>query len=116
SERHVFLHLLKTKTEDSLVLVVTFLLTVFFNLTLAVEVGLVLAVVIFTKRMSDIMVTTKVLPNPKNKQEKVEPQIVTDSHDCPQISIYNVEGPLFFGAAQTFEQSIMNTINYRPKV
>ncbi|MEQ6391139.1 sulfate permease [Bacillaceae bacterium S4-13-58] len=116
SERHVFAHLLKTKTEDSLVLVVTFLLTVFFNLTLAVEVGLVLAVIIFTKRMSDIMVTTKVLPNPKNKQEKVDPQIVTDSHDCPQISIYNVEGPLFFGAAQTFEKSIMSTINYKPKV
>ena len=37
-------------------------------------------------------------------------------HDCPQISIYNVEGPLFFGAAQAFEQSIMNTINYKPKV
>lgn len=116
SERHVFLHLLKTKTEDSLVLVVTFLLTVFFNLTLAVELGLILAVIIFIKRMSDMMVTTKVLPNPRNRLEKVEPQMVTDSHDCPQISIFNVEGPLFFGAAQTFEQSIMNTIHYRPKV
>jgi SulP family sulfate permease len=42
--------------------------------------------------------------------------MVTDTHDCPQISIYNVEGPLFFGAAQTFEKTIMNTINYRPKI
>ncbi|MBP2242108.1 SulP family sulfate permease [Cytobacillus eiseniae] len=116
SERHVFYQLLKAKTEDSFVLVITFLLTVFFNLTLAVGIGLILAIIIFTKRMSDIMVTAKALPNPEHKQEKVETQIVTDSHDCPQISIYNVEGPLFFGAAQTFQQSIMNTINYKPKV
>ena len=116
SERHVFSHILKTKTGDSLVLVVTFLLTIFVNLTVAVEIGLILAVIIFTKRMSDIMVTVKALPNPDSKNEKVVSHMVTDGHDCPQISIYNVEGPLFFGAAQTFEQSIMNTINYKPKV
>ncbi|WP_203364071.1 sulfate permease [Bacillus sp. REN10] len=116
SERRVFYHVLKTKTEDSFVLVVTFLLTVFVNLTVAVEVGLVLAVILFTKRMSDIMVTEKALPNPYNKHEKVESQIVSDTHDCPQISIYNVEGPLFFGAAQSFEQTIMKTIHYKPRV
>jgi len=116
SERHVFAHVLKTRTEDSLILVLTFLLTVFVNLTVAVEVGLILAVVLFTKRMSDMMVTAKALPNPSNKHEKVEIQMVTDHHDCPQISIYNVEGPLFFGAAQTFEQTILSTINYKPRV
>ncbi|KQU17387.1 sulfate transporter [Bacillus sp. Leaf13] len=116
SERHVFYHVLKTKTEDSFVLVVTFLLTVFVNLTVAVEVGLILAVVLFTKRMSDMMVTVKALPNPNNKHEKMESHMVTDTRDCPQISIYNVEGPLFFGAAQAFEQSIMKTINYKPRV
>ncbi|MGG0717459.1 SulP family inorganic anion transporter [Robertmurraya massiliosenegalensis] len=114
SERRVFFQLLKTRSGDSLVLVITFLLTVFLNLTWAVGIGLILAIVIFTKRMSDIMVTAKVLPNPE--QEKVDTQIVTESHDCPQISIYNVEGPLFFGAAQTFQHSIMNTINYKPNV
>lgn len=116
SERKVFAHILKTKSTDSLVLVVTFLLTVFVNLTTAVEVGLVLAAILFTKRMSDVMKTSKALPNLQHKHEKVETQMVTDSHDCPQVSIYNVEGPLFFGAAQTFETSIMNTINYRPKI
>ncbi|MCM3652988.1 SulP family inorganic anion transporter [Metabacillus litoralis] len=116
SERHVFYHVLKTKTEDSFVLVVTFLLTVFVNLTIAVEVGLLLAVVLFTKRMSDMIVTAKALPNPNNKHEKVESQMVRDDHDCPQISIYNVEGPLFFGAAGEFEQSIMNRLNYKPRV
>ncbi|MGX6441766.1 SulP family inorganic anion transporter [Neobacillus sp. K501] len=116
SERKVFAHIFKTKSTDSLVLVVTFLLTVFVNLTTAVEVGLVMAAILFTKRMSDLMITAKALPNPKHKHAKVETQIVSDSHDCPQISIFNVEGPLFFGAAQTFEQTIMSTINYNPKI
>ncbi|MCM3690515.1 SulP family inorganic anion transporter [Neobacillus niacini] len=116
SERKVFAHILKTKSTDSLVLVVTFLLTVFVNLTTAVEVGLVMAAVLFTLRMSNLMTTRKALPNLQHKHAKVETQMVSDSHDCPQVSIYNVEGPLFFGAAQTFETSIMTTINYRPKI
>jgi sulfate permease, SulP family len=116
SERHVFFRVLKTRTEDSLVLLVTFLLTVFINLTVAVEVGLILAVIIFTKRMSDIIVTVKALPNLESKNQKVEGHVVSDTHDCPQISIYNIEGPLFFGAAQAFHHSIMSTIHYKPKV
>jgi sulfate permease, SulP family len=113
SERKVFGHILKTKTVDSLTLLVTFVLTVFVNLTVAVEVGLIMSAILFAKRMSDVMLTEKVLPN---VYHKIETKMVTDTHDCPQISIYNVEGPLFFGAAQTFEQTIMSTINYRPKI
>ncbi|WP_391558222.1 SulP family inorganic anion transporter [Robertmurraya sp.] len=114
SERKVFAHILKTRSTDSIVLVVTFLLTVFVNLTTAVEIGLILAAILFTKRMSDLVTTAKALPNLHHKHAKVENHVVTDTHDCPQISIYNVEGPLFFGAAQTFEFSIMDTIHYRP--
>lgn len=116
SERKVFAHILKTKSTDSLVLAVTFFLTVFMNLTTAVEVGLVMSAILFVKRMSDVTTTAKALPNPDHRQGKVETGMVTDTHDCPQISIFNVEGPLFFGAAQTFEKTIMSTINYRPKI
>lgn len=115
SERKVFARVLKTKTEDSVVLVVTFLLTVFINLTVAVEIGLLLAVILFTKRMSDQMVTVKALPNHEGMHRKVE-KIVTQSRDCPQVSIFNVEGPLFFGAAGTFAESIMNTNNGKPQI
>lgn len=116
SERSVFAHILKTKTSDSIVLLVTFLLTVFVSLTTAVEVGLILSVILFAKRMSDVMITEKALPNPDHKHEKIETQMVTDTHDCPQISIFNIEGALFFGAAQTFEKTIMSTIDYRPNI
>lgn len=116
SEKQEFYHVLKTKTGDSLVLLVTFLLTVFANLTIAVEAGLILAIILFTKRMSDMMVASKALPNHENKHGKIQSHIVTDTHDCPQISIYTVEGPLFFGDAQSFEQSVMNTFNHKPRV
>lgn len=112
SERHHFGHILKLKSGDSLVLVVTFLFTVFTSLTLAVEIGLGLAVILFAKRMSEMLVVAKVLPD----QGKVFPHVVTEGHDCPQISMYTIEGPLFFGAAQTFEQSVISAINDRPEV
>lgn len=116
SERKVFAHILKTKSADTLVLLVTFLLTVFVNLTTAVEVGLLMSLILFVKRMSDTVITAKALPNFMHKYGKVEPHMVSDTHDCPQISIFNIEGPLFFGAAQSFEKSIMSTINYHPKI
>ena len=116
SERHIFSHILKTKTSDSLVLVVTFLLTVFVDLTTAVEVGLLLAVLLFTKRMVDSGVFAQALPNLNKASKKVETHVVSEGHDCPQITIYNIEGPLFFGVAQTFQQTILNTINNKPKL
>ncbi|MEJ3717946.1 SulP family inorganic anion transporter [Paenibacillus polymyxa] len=105
SERKHFAHILKTRTADSIVLVVTFLLTVFTTLTTAVEVGLILAVVLFVKRMSNTLSVDKVLPDPSVKHEKVGAHMVTEQHDCPQVAIYNVEGPLFFGAASALENS-----------
>lgn len=116
SERKHFAHILKLKTGDSLVLLTTFLLTVFTSLTTAVEVGLILAIILFAKQMSDMITITKVLPDHSNKQEKVLSHVVNQNHNCPQVSIYTIEGPLFFGAAQTFEQHIMETIHYKPKI
>ena len=116
SERKEFAHVLKTKTAESFVLLITFLLTVFTDLTTAVEVGLVLSGIIFVKHMSDLLITAKVLPDPSDKNEKVAAHMVNEQHNCPQISIYTVEGALFFGVANMFEKSIMDEIHYKPKV
>ncbi|MBP1990974.1 SulP family inorganic anion transporter [Paenibacillus eucommiae] len=116
SERKEFMHILKTKTSDSIVLLLTFLLTVCTNLTTAVEVGLILAVLLFVKRMSEILKVAKGLPDPTVKHEKVKAHMVNKGHDCPQINMYTIEGPLFFGAANMFEKSIMDTIHSRPKI
>lgn len=116
SERKEFAYVLKTKTTDSIVLIITFLLTILTDLATAVEVGLILAVILFVKRMSDILTVEKVLPDPSVKYEKMVPHMVKQGHDCPQIAVFTVEGALFFGAATMFEKSIMSTIHYRPKI
>lgn len=105
SERKAFVKILKTRTSDSIILLVTFLLTVFSTLTIAVEVGLALAILLFLKRMSEMLTVNKVLPDHSSSKQKVHAHIVTKEHDCPQISIFTVDGPLFFGASQTFENS-----------
>lgn len=115
SERKHFAHVLKLKSGDSLVLVLTFLLTVFTSLTVAVVVGLLLAIILFASRMSKMLIVSKVLPDHDNRG-KVQPYVVNKNRDCPQVSIYTIEGPLFFGAAQTFEQRILKSINYNPKI
>ena len=66
--------------------------------------------------MVDTQVVAQALPNLNKASKKVETHVVSEGHDCPQITIYNIEGPLFFGVAQTFQQTIMNTINDKPKV
>ncbi|MFC5405299.1 SulP family inorganic anion transporter [Cohnella soli] len=114
SERKEFMHVLRTKTSDSIVLLITFLLTVFTDLTTSVEVGLVLSVILFVKRMSELLTVTKVLPDSADKREKVRAHIVSESHDCPQISITTLDGPLFFGTAHRLEKAIRDTFRLRP--
>ncbi|BCJ88176.1 SulP family inorganic anion transporter [Effusibacillus dendaii] len=116
SERKEFLHLLKTRSSDAVVLMVTFLFTVFFNLTVAVGFGLLLAIVLFAKRMSDVAEVAKALPDPENNRGKIGSHMVSEEHDCPQITIYNVEGPLFFGVGRFFENQVMHGMARFPKV
>ncbi len=104
SEKDEFIHILKTKTGDTLVLVLTFLLTVFTDLTTGVSVGLLLAFLLFIGKMSKSLRVRKVLPDPRDSY--VKSKMVNDGKDCPQISIFTVEGPLFFGTIKEFETSI----------
>lgn len=116
SERHEFSAILKMKTGDSLVLVLTFLLTVFFNLTTAVEIGLLLAMVLFVTRMGNQLQVQKALPDHERQRGKVTPQALSPGNDCPQLSIYTIDGPLFFGAAHLFENTLVEAIQQKPEI
>ncbi|MDF2662614.1 MAG: sodium-independent anion transporter [Paenibacillus sp.] len=116
SERKEFGRILTSRTSDSLVLLLTFLLTVWTDLTTAVGIGILLALLLFVKRMGEMLTVAKVLPDPKIPQSQVSASIAAEGHGCPQIEIYTIEGPLFFGAANMFEKSIMDTIHDRPNV
>lgn len=108
SEHKSFWQILKLKSSDSLVLIVTFLLTVFVNLTVAVPIGLGLAMISFIKRMSEVLQVRKIVPNGRLINE--------NNAQCPQIMSYTIHGPLFFGAADRFESMITRLINEHPKV
>ncbi|MGM0878092.1 MAG: SulP family inorganic anion transporter [Bacillota bacterium] len=116
SEYKEFIHVLKTKTSDSAVLVITFLLTVFMDLVVAVEVSLVLSIALFLKGMTDNLKVSKVLPDPNDEKAKVIPERVHNGTNCPQISMYSVEGPLYFGAASEFEVQVLDSLSSDPNV
>ncbi|HZW67493.1 MAG TPA: SulP family inorganic anion transporter [Pseudogracilibacillus sp.] len=111
SEIKSFSHILKLRASDSIVLLTTFLLTVFVNLTIAVPVGLLLAMITFIKRMSAVLEVNDILPI---RQENGE--ITEQNNRCPLIASYTIHGPLFFGAADRFESIITHSINERPIV
>ncbi|MEH7451171.1 SulP family inorganic anion transporter [Gottfriedia acidiceleris] len=115
SERKEFIHILKTKSSDSIILILTFLLTIFLNLTTAVEVGLIIAVILFVKRMSELLIVRKVLPDRSIQNQKLMTYMVNENHDCPQISILTIEGSIFFGTANLFEKTILKLSDNKPK-
>ncbi|EIW20628.1 MULTISPECIES: SulP family inorganic anion transporter [Pelosinus] len=116
SQHQAFISIAKVKSLSTGVLLITFFLTVFANLTVAVEIGLLLTMMLFIKRMSEIMVVTQVIPDHENHLIDIADQNALHTYDCSQISIFSIEGPLFFGAAQMFSESIMSTIHYDPKI
>ena len=108
SEYHQVRHILKGTRSDIIVLAVTFFLTVFADLTLAVEFGLLMAAVLFIKRMSDVHRIEKVLPDTTDPRKKV--RAISEHNDCLQLTILNIDGALFFGAATKFENQVLSHI------
>ncbi|MEW5553298.1 sulfate permease [Peribacillus frigoritolerans] len=114
SERKEFSHILKAKTMDSVVLIVTFVLTVVIDLTTGVGIGLLLAILSFVKLMSGTLKLSRVLPDPADKL--VKPEMVQQGSSCPQINIYTIEGPLFFGTIERLQEEIEEIMRSKPKV
>lgn len=96
SEWRKFVHIVKTAPKsDILVMVVTFALTVIFDLVIAIEVGMVMAALLFMKRMSEeTAVTGWEYADPESDADNVELKQVPR-----HVRVYEVSGPLFFGVA-----------------
>lgn len=115
SEWRTFRALLKGLKSDMLVLVTTFLLTVIFDLTIAIELGLVLAVVLFVKRMSESS-QISIFNEEVEEAEYVEGNIESGMLQLPKgVEVYEIEGPFFFGLANKFEET-MKKIGSSPDV
>ncbi len=106
SEWRTFRNLLRGPRPDVIVLITTFGLTVVVDLTVAIEVGMVLAVLLFMKQMSEAVNVSSLTHDLREIPETGDEQPL-DLHSVPVgVEVYEINGPLFFGAAQKFEEAI----------
>lgn len=113
SEWESFISVFKGPRSDVAVLITTFLLTVLVDLTVAIEIGMVLAVFLFMQKMikfSDVSSMTA-----QSDENSIDADSV-DNYQLPkQVEVFEITGPLFFGAAYKFKDA-MRFIEKAPKI
>ena len=115
SEWRTFRALLKNPKSDITVLLITFFLTVIFDLTVAIEVGLVIACLLFMRRVAE---TTEisVITDEINPNQELDIAVNEESLIVPKgVEVYEINGPYFFGIANKFEEQMVQ-LGDRPKV
>jgi SulP family sulfate permease len=99
SEWRSFASILKGSVFDIIVMLTTFILTVLVDLTVAIEVGVVLSAILFMKRMADI--------SEKRINNIVDTDVIEDYSQLPKgVSVYEISGPLFFASARRYSEVI----------
>lgn len=110
-----FLALMKNPKSDVTVLLITFFLTVIFDLTVAIEVGLLIACVLFMKRVMETteisVIRDEIDPNKESDLEVHEEHLTLPKG----VEVYEINGPYFFGIATKFEE-IMSQLGDRPRI
>jgi len=97
SEWRSFVSVLKGSYFDILVLLTTFLLTVLVDLTIAIQVGVVLSAILFMKRMADM--------SDKRINNIVDTDVIDDYSDLPDgLNVFEISGPLFFASARKYSE------------
>ncbi|MFL6247718.1 MAG: SulP family inorganic anion transporter [Thermoanaerobaculia bacterium] len=122
SEWQSFAGLLRAPKSDIAVLLITFALTVFVDLTVAVQVGIVVASLLFMKRMADltniegITVADPADDDPGEISQVRRRKRILGGHEIPAgVEVYEVNGPFFFGVADKLKD-VMSEIGKPPKV
>ena len=109
-----FLALMKNPKSDVTVLLITFFLTIIFDLTVAIEVGLIIACLLFMKRVSEITDVKAVTDEINEESDMIKDN--AEHLTIPEgVEVYEINGPYFFGAGNKFEE-VMATFGDRPKV
>ena len=112
-----FKSLLKSPKSDVTVLLITFFLTVIFDLTIAIEWGLVIACVLFMRRVMETteisVIKDEIDPNKESDLEVHEEHLIVPE----RVEVYEINGPYFFGIATKFEEMMSQLSNHeRPQV
>jgi SulP family sulfate permease len=114
SEWREFIALLKSPKSDVIVLVITFLITVLIDLVQAIQIGMVLASLLFMKRMADVTEISELTRDAAEDDDSFTPSFDSSIFArLPEgIQVYEVNGPLFFGAADKFLE-IIDQVNIK---
>lgn len=118
SEYKHFKHLFKSEPSDIIVLLATFLITVFINLTTAIEIGMILSVFIFMKRIKDtshITSLTALDKQYKENQEKYDIDSIDKKILPPGVEVFEITGPFFFGVTDLLKNTLIN-METNPKI
>jgi SulP family sulfate permease len=118
SEWRTFRSELTAPKSDVAVLLTTFTLTVLVDLTVAIEVGMVLAAFLFMRRMAEVTnvsMVTRELADGRDGDEEDDPNSVRSREIPPGVEVFEISGPFFFGAAEQFKDTL-NQVARKPKV
>jgi len=103
--KHFKRMLQRAPRADIAILLVTFLLTVFSDLTIAVNIGVILAMLQFMRRMASSVEVQRMVGKDLEVELRLNGQVELPAN----VLVYGIEGPLFFGAAETFERVLAQT-------
>ncbi len=115
SERRSFAMILRSPKSDVAVLLATFLLTVFVDLTVAIQVGLFLAMLLFMRRMALVTNVGVVTSELNDAEETDDPNALSKRKVPAKAEVYEINGPFFFGASYKFMEA-MGEIGVKSKV
>jgi sulfate permease, SulP family len=114
SEWRAFRAELKSPRSDVVVLLTTFILTVLVDLTVAIEVGMVLAAFLFIRRMANAT-SIREITRELDDEEELPDDLAYASELPDGVVVYEINGPFFFGAAEKFKDTLAR-VSRRPKV
>ncbi len=116
SEWRTFRSILKNPKSDVIVLLVTFFLTVIFDLTIAIEIGLLIAMLLFMRRITE-STNISVIKDELNLSSDIEKTADNDKLILPKgVEVYEIDGPFFFGIANKFDESMKQIGSEKPQV
>lgn len=113
SEYRVFLKMFRAPRSDVMTMLVTWLLTIFIDLTVAIPVGMVMASFLFMRRMAQVCNAEVLVKTGADDSDDQDPMALGRFPVPDGVAVFEIDGPFFFGAARKAEDAMLNV---KPKV
>lgn len=109
SEMHTFIRLFRGPKSDTAVLLITFVITILIDLVVAVEVGIVLAALLFIRRMAEISNVSEITDELREDEDVIHDVNSIQRREVPPgVEVFEVQGPFFFGAVDQFKDAVLD--------